>query len=170
MSGQKKNRKPENLTQYDNRYEVEVARGRSHIASTRSADTRKAAIEGAWTEFVALHGPAQAPVFLELLATRLEQSKSTDAAAEVRRFARNSGERHVVNESAATTITTDSPSSSESVTSVLPLQRDAYRWAETQMHRARSELRHVRRLRQLCLAFVTHRRNRPEIGFADYAR
>ncbi|WP_201643376.1 hypothetical protein [Paraburkholderia metrosideri] len=109
MSGQKKKRKPENLSQYDRRYEVELARGRSHIASTRSADTRNAAIEEAWTEFVALHGPAEAPVFLELLATRLEQSKSTDAAMEVRRFAQNGGERHVENESGATT-TPGSPS------------------------------------------------------------
>lgn len=110
MSGQKKNRKPKNLTQYDNRYEVELARGRSHIASTSRADTRNAAITEAWSEFVARYGPAEASIFLELLASRLDQSKSTDAATEVRLFAQNSGDRHVENESAATTATPDWPS------------------------------------------------------------
>jgi hypothetical protein len=72
---------------HEDRYSVELARGGSHIASTRSLVTLKAAVVDVLEEFTARHRAADCAVFLDLLAVRLEKRELPYAAAIVRRVA-----------------------------------------------------------------------------------
>jgi hypothetical protein len=72
---------------YEEQYSVELARGSSHIASTRSSATLNAAVDEVLRAFVTLHGAADSPIFLELLAVRLEMRGFPVAAVIVRRVA-----------------------------------------------------------------------------------
>lgn len=72
---------------YEDRYSVELARGGSHIASTRSLATMQAAIADVLDDFVTRHGVIDSIFFLDLLAKRLENRGSPEAAMLVRRVA-----------------------------------------------------------------------------------
>jgi hypothetical protein len=72
---------------YEDRYSVELARGGSHIGSTRSVDTLHAAVAEVLEDFVTRHGVADLAAFLDLLAVGLEKREFPDAAALVRRVA-----------------------------------------------------------------------------------
>ena len=68
-------------------YMLELARGSSHIASTRKAETLNRAIAEVLTGFCQVHGLQALGVFRELLALDVEQRGNQHAAAAVRRFA-----------------------------------------------------------------------------------
>lgn len=65
-------------------YFVELARASSHIASTQSSATQRAAIAETFSEFVECHGAQDFSVFVELLARHLEERRSPEAASAVR--------------------------------------------------------------------------------------
>lgn len=65
-------------------YFVELARASSHIASTQSSATQRAAIAETFSEFVECYGAHDFSVFVELLARRLEERRSPEAASAVR--------------------------------------------------------------------------------------
>ncbi|NPT60823.1 hypothetical protein GNZ13_41320 [Paraburkholderia sp. 5N] len=65
-------------------YFVELARASSHIASTHSSATQRAAIAETFSEFVERHGAQDFSVFVELLARHLEARRSPEAAGAVR--------------------------------------------------------------------------------------
>ena len=67
-------------------YMLELARGSSHIASTRKAETLNRAIAEVLTGFCQVHGLQALGVFRELLALDVEQRGNQHAAAAVRRF------------------------------------------------------------------------------------
>ncbi|WP_207004816.1 hypothetical protein [Trinickia mobilis] len=66
------------------RYELELARGASHLASTMSYATLEAAMVETVADFVKLHGDDDLPVFLELLSRRLSERKKPEAASAIR--------------------------------------------------------------------------------------
>jgi hypothetical protein len=68
-------------------YMLELARGSSHIASTRKAETLNRAIAEVLSGFCQVHGLQALGVFRELLALDVGQRGNQDAAAAVRRFA-----------------------------------------------------------------------------------
>jgi hypothetical protein len=68
-------------------YMLELARGSSHIASTRTPKTLNRAIAEVLTGFCQVHGLQALGVFRELLALDVEQRGNQHAAAAVRRFA-----------------------------------------------------------------------------------
>ncbi|WP_206171208.1 hypothetical protein [Trinickia terrae] len=72
------------LAQCDARYELDLARGASHLASTLSYATLESAIAETVGEFLNLHGGEHLPVFLELLARRLSERKKPEAASALR--------------------------------------------------------------------------------------
>jgi len=77
-------------------YTLELARGSSHISSTRSSPTLKSAIAEVLGEFCEAHGSQSLGVFVELLARDVEQRGNQAAALAVRCFARDlAGERKV---------------------------------------------------------------------------
>lgn len=67
-------------------YMLELARGSSHIASTRQRDTRERAIAEVLQGFGEHHGQQLLAVFRELLAQATEQRGDREAAAAVRDF------------------------------------------------------------------------------------
>jgi hypothetical protein len=66
------------------RYELELARGASHLSSTMSYATLEAAMVETVAEFVKQHGDDDLPVFLELLSRRLSERKKPEAASAIR--------------------------------------------------------------------------------------
>lgn len=68
-------------------YMVELARGSSHIASTRSPETLNCAITEVLNGFSQVYDPQALGVFRELLALDVEQRGNQDAALAVRCFA-----------------------------------------------------------------------------------
>ncbi|MEX3985323.1 hypothetical protein AB4Y45_40980 [Paraburkholderia sp. EG287A] len=69
-------------------YVVELARGSSHIDSTLTVASRKAAISEILSEFEAWYGTGDIPAFVEILARRLEERANPDAASAVRECSR----------------------------------------------------------------------------------
>ncbi|MGF7001188.1 hypothetical protein [Paraburkholderia sp. GAS32] len=65
-------------------YFVELARASSYIASTLSFATQREAIAESFSEFMECHGAQDFSVFVELLARRLEERRSPEAARAVR--------------------------------------------------------------------------------------
>jgi hypothetical protein len=76
--------KPTDLLRFRLAYFVEIARGSSVIVSTLSAATRAAAISETLNDFVYWRGKSELPVYVELLAERLEERGEPAAAKEVR--------------------------------------------------------------------------------------
>lgn len=74
------------IAQCQDAYAVELARGASHISSTLSDKTRKAAIEETLESFRRLRGDDDLPTFTWLLAQRLDERQRPDAAAAVRQY------------------------------------------------------------------------------------
>jgi hypothetical protein len=70
-------------------YFVELAQASSHIASTLSSTTQRAAIAETFSEFVERHGLQDFSVFVELLARCLEERRSPEAANAVRKDLRS---------------------------------------------------------------------------------
>ena len=70
-------------------YMLELARGSSHISSTRSPPTLRSAIAEVLGEFCEAHGSRSLGVFIELLARDIEQRGNQGAAIAVRCFARD---------------------------------------------------------------------------------
>ncbi|RFU44484.1 hypothetical protein [Paraburkholderia sp. DHOC27] len=68
-------------------YSVELARGGSHIASTRGLASFQAAMTEILEDFKIRHGMADITVFLDLLATRLEARELAKEAGLVQRIA-----------------------------------------------------------------------------------
>lgn len=68
-------------------YMLELARGSSHIASTRSPETLNRAIAEVLNGFSQVYDPQALGVFRELLALDVEQRGNQDAALAVRCFA-----------------------------------------------------------------------------------
>jgi hypothetical protein len=68
-------------------YMLELARGSSHIASTRTPETLNRAIAEVLNGFCEVHGLQALGVFQELLALDVGQRANQDAALAVRRFA-----------------------------------------------------------------------------------
>jgi hypothetical protein len=68
-------------------YMLELARGSSHIASTRNAETLNRVIAEVLNGFCQVHGLQALGVYRELLALDVGQRGNQDAAAAVRRFA-----------------------------------------------------------------------------------
>ncbi|MGV2289735.1 hypothetical protein AAHK20_13575 [Trinickia sp. YCB016] len=66
------------------RYELELSRGASHLASTMSYATLEAAMVETVAEFVKQHGDDDLSVFLELLSRRLSERKKPEAASAIR--------------------------------------------------------------------------------------
>lgn len=69
---------------HEETYSVELARGGSHIASTRSLPSLQAAVAEVLEDFVARYGVANSTAFLNLLANRLDNRRFPDAAKMVR--------------------------------------------------------------------------------------
>jgi hypothetical protein len=67
-------------------YMLELARGSSHIASTRKPETRDRAIAEVLEGFREVYGPQRLDVFRELLAEDTERRGHPEAAAAVRKF------------------------------------------------------------------------------------
>jgi hypothetical protein len=67
-------------------YMLELARGSSHISSTRSPDTLNVAISEVLNEFVDLYGADELEIFQELLALEIEQRGNSNAAQSVRYY------------------------------------------------------------------------------------
>jgi hypothetical protein len=83
-------RKPTQLSEkilFKATYLVELTRGRSHIASTLSEETRHSAIAEIFEEFSRQHGADKLAVFRELLAESLERRDHPSAAQAVLKFA-----------------------------------------------------------------------------------
>jgi len=76
--------KPTDLLRFRLAYFVEIARGSSVIVSTLSSATRAAAISEALDDFVYWRGKEDLPVYVALLAERLEERGEPDAAKDVR--------------------------------------------------------------------------------------
>ncbi|MFL9913257.1 hypothetical protein [Paraburkholderia sp. RL17-337-BIB-A] len=68
-------------------YMLELARGSSHIVSTRTPETLSRAIAEVLNGFCQVHGLQASGVFRELLALDVEQRGNQDAALAVRSFA-----------------------------------------------------------------------------------
>ena len=83
----KKNRELQFTIRPEDMYDVELARGGSHIASTQSPATLQAAVVEILEDFVTRYGTAASAEFLTLLAKRLEKRELPDAAALVRQVA-----------------------------------------------------------------------------------
>jgi hypothetical protein len=77
------------LARCQSEYFVELARASSHIASTQSSATQRAAIAEAFSAFVEYHGAQDFSVFVELLARRLEERRCPEAASAVRQDPRS---------------------------------------------------------------------------------
>jgi hypothetical protein len=69
-------------------YMVELARGSSHIASTRKPETRDRAIAEVLEGFSKVHGLQRLDIFRELLAEDTERRGHLEAAVAVRHFGR----------------------------------------------------------------------------------
>jgi hypothetical protein len=67
----------------EEQYQLELARGASHIASTTLVETRDQAISDVKDAFVHLYGNADLPVFLAMLADRLRGRGAFEEAAAV---------------------------------------------------------------------------------------
>jgi hypothetical protein len=67
-------------------YMLELARGSSHIASTRKPETRDRAIAEVLEGFGEVHGLQRLDIFRELLAEDTERRGHLEAAAAVRHF------------------------------------------------------------------------------------
>jgi hypothetical protein len=70
-------------------YMLELARGSSHISSTRSPPTLKSAIAEVLGEFCEAHGSQSLGILVELLARDIEQRGNRAAAIAVRCLARD---------------------------------------------------------------------------------
>nr|WP_168661395.1 hypothetical protein [Paraburkholderia sp. SG-MS1] len=73
-------------TLYKSIYQIELARGSSYIASTRTAATQRIAITEVFQEFHLRYGPATVNIFRELLAESLKQRNDLPAAQAVLSF------------------------------------------------------------------------------------
>jgi hypothetical protein len=82
----KKNNAVVALAQGRMTYMLELARGSSHIASTRKPETRDRAIADVLEEFRKVHGAQALDVFRELLAQDTERRGHAEAGAAVRHF------------------------------------------------------------------------------------
>jgi hypothetical protein len=71
---------------YRSIYLMELARGSSYIASTRSPATQRAAIAEVFDEFRSLYGPDKLLIFRELLAESLHKRDCLSAAQAVLSF------------------------------------------------------------------------------------
>lgn len=88
MTTRRRNRCPADVLRYKCLYVVELARGSSHIASTLTSATLQVAVAEVMNEFVQQYGKETLSVFRELLADRLDERQSPEAASAVRRFGR----------------------------------------------------------------------------------
>jgi hypothetical protein len=84
----KKDRTDAALTQGRLIYMLELARGSSHIASTRKPETRDRAIAEVLEGFGEVHGLQRLDIFRELLAEDTERRGHLEAAVAVRHFGR----------------------------------------------------------------------------------
>lgn len=84
----KKNRADAAMAQGRVIYMLELARGSSHIASTRKPETRDRAIAEVLEGFVEVHGLQRLDIFRELLAEDTDRRGHLEAAAAVRHFGR----------------------------------------------------------------------------------
>ncbi|MFM0035551.1 hypothetical protein PQQ53_13365 [Paraburkholderia strydomiana] len=73
-------------TLYRSIYQIELARGSSYIASTRSPATQRIAIAEVFQEFHLRYGPDTANIFRELLAESLRRRGDPPAAQAVLSF------------------------------------------------------------------------------------
>lgn len=84
MTNTRGTRRDASMAQCVAHYDLELARGSSHIASTLTAATLNAAVTEVVDDFVQRHGKYELSVFLKLLAVRLGERQKSAAASVVR--------------------------------------------------------------------------------------
>lgn len=71
---------------YRQTYELELARGASHIASMMYPSTMNTAVDETAREFLTRYGPRDLPIFLAILIEELTKRRRPEAAGRVRRM------------------------------------------------------------------------------------